>query len=437
MAWFEQYLEVLKNYLVGFGVPAEQGLLAALGLVYLALTLVLLAFVLLLVKRVRKRRSSLADQLPPEREAAEPVAADEKPPATSEPAAVEAEARQPEETASPVDAAGREAPTALIEPEIPLPGPPATAEAIEPASMFDRLRQGLNKTRASLVGRVDALLGSHARLDDDFIEELEEILITADFGMMATQELVKALIERMTASEAGDPARMREILAEEVRARLDVAPAGQGSPEQGPLVIMVVGVNGVGKTTTIGKLARQFSEQGKKVVLGAGDTFRAAADQQLQVWGERANAEVISHTEGSDPSAVAFDAARAALARKADVLILDTAGRLHTKVNLMEELRKMRRVLDREIPGAPHETLLVLDATTGQNALIQARKFQEAVEVSGVALTKLDGTAKGGIVVAIASQLQLPVRYIGVGEGVRDLRPFDPDEFIAALFQTD
>jgi fused signal recognition particle receptor len=301
--------------------------------------------------------------------------------------------------------------------------------------MFDRLRQGLNKTRSSLIGRVDALLGSHARLDDAFIEELEEILITADFGMAATQELVRALTEKAGSITADRPDALRALLADEIRVRLKPAVETGPPPATSPQVIMVVGVNGVGKTTTIGKLARQFTRDGKKVVLGAGDTFRAAAVQQLQVWGERAGAEVVSQDEGSDPSAVAFDAARAAVARKADVLILDTAGRLHTKVNLMEELRKMRRVLDREIPGAPHETLLVLDATTGQNALVQARKFQEAVEVSAVALTKLDGTAKGGIVVAISSQLQLPVRYIGVGEGVDDLRPFNAGEFVDALFR--
>lgn len=198
---------------------------------------------------------------------------------------------------------------------------------------------------------------------------------------------------------------------------------------------MVVGVNGVGKTTTIGKLAKQLTSQGKRVVLGAGDTFRAAAAQQLSVWGERAGAEVIRHDEGADPAAVAFDAIKAAIARKADVLILDTAGRLHTKVNLMEEMKKIRRVLHRELPGAPQETLLVLDATTGQNALVQARLFKEAVEVSGIALTKLDGTAKGGMVVAIGSELDLPVRFVGIGEGVDDLRTFDPDLFVEALFQ--
>jgi fused signal recognition particle receptor len=199
--------------------------------------------------------------------------------------------------------------------------------------------------------------------------------------------------------------------------------------------MMVIGVNGVGKTTTIGKLARQFAQQGLRVVLGAGDTFRAAAAEQLAAWGERAGVDVIRHSEGADPGAVAFDAARAAIARKADILILDTAGRLHTKVNLMEELKKVRRVLEREIPGAPHQTLLVVDATTGQNALTQTQQFDHAVGVDGIALTKLDGTAKGGIVVAIACELGLPVRYVGVGEGVDDLQEFDPQNFVAALFE--
>jgi len=281
---------------------------------------------------------------------------------------------------------------------------------------------------------MDELLGSHGRLDEEFLEEMEELLITADFGMQTTQDLVQALAGRLKEIDPNEPAQLHEVLGEEIRARLKTGPSEWPVPESGPLVIMVVGVNGVGKTTTIGKLAKQFSDQGKKVVLGAGDTFRAAAAEQLEVWGERSGAEVIRHTEGSDPGAVAFDAAKAAVARNADVLILDTAGRLHTKVNLMEELKKVRRVIDREIPGAPHETLLVLDATTGQNALIQARSFQDAVDVSGIALTKLDGTAKGGIVVAISSQLELPVRLIGIGEGVSDLRLFDADVFVAALF---
>jgi fused signal recognition particle receptor len=281
---------------------------------------------------------------------------------------------------------------------------------------------------------MDALLGTHPRLDEEFLEELEEILITADFGMRATQELVQALTARLKDVEWNDPGQLREVLAEEIRVRLKDTEPDWPVPENAPLVIMVVGVNGVGKTTTIGKLAKQFADHGKKVVLGAGDTFRAAAAEQLEVWGTRSGSDVIRHQEGADPGAVVYDAVKAAVARKADVLILDTAGRLHTKVNLMEELKKVRRIIDREIPGAPHETLLVLDATTGQNALIQAKMFQEAVEVSGIALTKLDGTAKGGIVVAISSQLDLPVRLIGVGEGVADLRPFSADEFVEALF---
>ena len=302
--------------------------------------------------------------------------------------------------------------------------------------LFGRLREGLAKTRESLFGRVEALLQGHPRIDEDFIESLEEILIAADFGMPVTQELLAALRRRLKTERDPEPARLRAILAEEIAGRLQVAQPWQ-LPAQRPCVIMLVGVNGVGKTTTIGKLAAQFVGQGKRVVIGAGDTFRAAAAEQLQVWGKRAGAEVVRHAEGTDPGAVAFDAARAAAARGADFLLLDTAGRLHTKVNLMEELKKVRRVLAREIPGAPHETWLVLDATTGQNALSQARTFREAVEATGIVLTKLDGTAKGGIVVAISAELGLAVRYIGIGEGLEDLRPFAAYEFVAALFQND
>jgi fused signal recognition particle receptor len=296
------------------------------------------------------------------------------------------------------------------------------------------MRIGLAKTQSALVGRIDALLGGRQRVDADLLEELEEILITADFGMKTTQDLVQSLEKRCAGGNAvaGD---LRNLLKEEIRLRLRLEAAPLDFSISTPFVIMVVGVNGVGKTTTIGKLARQYAGQGKKVVLGAGDTFRAAAAEQLAIWGERAGVAVVRHAEGADPAAVAFDAAKAAVARNADVLILDTAGRLHTKINLMEELKKVRRVLAREIPGAPHETLLVLDATTGQNALVQARLFREVVEVSGIALTKLDGTAKGGVVVAIGAELGLPVRFVGIGEGVDDLRPFDPDLFVEALFQ--
>lgn len=405
---FDLWLSKLAEILVAVGVPAEQGPMAALVAIYLGLTLVsLLVVILLLKKNLRK-------------------------PARSAETAILSKPAEPESSLQGEEEQGV---AAVVEETAPVgavkaPAPPEE----EPGGLFLRLRQGLSKTRASLVGRVDALLGAHAKLDAGFLEDLEEILITADFGMQATQDLVKALHGRLKEIDRNEPGEMRRILGEEIRHRLKDGRDGWREPETGPLVIMVVGVNGVGKTTTIGKLAKQFADQGKKVVLGAGDTFRAAAAEQLQVWGTRSGAEVVRHAEGSDPAAVAFDAAKAAVARKADVLLLDTAGRLHTKVNLMEELKKVRRVIGREIPGAPHETLLVLDATTGQNALIQARMFRDAVEVSGIALTKLDGTAKGGIVVAISSQLDLPVRLIGVGEGVSDLRPFDADEFVAALF---
>jgi len=302
--------------------------------------------------------------------------------------------------------------------------------------LFGRLREGLSKTRESLLGRVEALFQGHPRIDEEFLESLEEILIGADFGMPVTEELVTVLRRRVKLERDADPGRLRDILVEEIGRRLQAVqpwelPAGR------PCVIMLIGVNGVGKTTTIGKLAAQFVAQGRRVIIGAGDTFRAAAAEQLQIWGERAGAEVIRHAEGADPGAVAFDAARAAVARGADILLLDTAGRLHTKVNLMEELKKMRRVLAREIPGAPHETWLVLDATTGQNALSQARIFRDAVEATGIVLTKLDGTAKGGIVVAIAAEIGLAVRFVGVGEGVDDLRPFNAAEFAAALLRND
>ena len=413
---FELWLQKLADFLIAAGVAPEDGSMAALALVYLVLTFCSLGIVALLLRRNLRSQKTAADPQ------------DDVPLETPEAAGEAAESVEVADTPEPVPAAGI---SGAVELEAV-----AVEEAVEkdPVSLYQRMRQGLAKTRNSLVGRMDDLLGSHGRLDEEFLEEMEELLITADFGMQTTQDLVQALAGRLKEIDPNVPAQLHDVLSEEIRARLKTGSSEWPAPESGPLVIMVVGVNGVGKTTTIGKLAKQFSDQGKKVVLGAGDTFRAAAAEQLEVWGERSGAEVIRHTEGSDPGAVAFDAAKAAVARKADVLILDTAGRLHTKVNLMEELKKVRRIIDREIPGAPHETLLVLDATTGQNALTQARSFRDAVEVSGIALTKLDGTAKGGIVVAICSQLDLPVRLIGIGEGVSDLRHFDADEFVAALF---
>lgn len=333
-------------------------------------------------------------------------------------------AESPEESSLPEqEPATIERPAQVEQPEEPRLG------------LFERLRQGLSKTRDSLVGRIDRLVLGKKEIDADTLEELEEILITADIGVQTTVELIRILEERLSRNELKDGAALRETLKEEILKRLsrDVIPLAVDSAS--PFVIMVIGVNGVGKTTTIGKLAARFSREGKKVVLAAGDTFRAAAAEQLEIWGERVGCDVVRHKEGADPSAVVFDGIKAAVARKADILIVDTAGRLHTKVNLMEELKKVRRIMGREIPGAPHETLLVLDAATGQNALSQAKLFKETAQVTGIALTKLDGTAKGGIVAAICNEFRIPVRYIGVGEGVDDLRDFDPAEYVDALFQ--
>jgi fused signal recognition particle receptor len=412
MEWFSRWIEMVASVLAEMGVPEVYQTPGALGLFFILVTLIVFLFIFVLLRAGRRRKGAApAEEAPPEEaakeeaEEIEEAAAPEKEIALEEPA---------------------EAPEAVVEAEAP-PIPPAV-------SLFERMRSGLAKTQASLVGRIDALLSGSRGVDADLLEELEEILISADFGMKTTQDLIQSLKKRVAGD---DPEALRDALKDEIatRLRLEAAPLDLNSAS--PFVIVVVGVNGVGKTTTIGKLAHQFSGEGKRVLLGAGDTFRAAAAEQLAIWGERAGVDVVRHAEGADPAAVAFDAAKAAVARKADVLILDTAGRLHTKINLMEELKKIRRVISREIPGGPHETLLVLDATTGQNALVQARLFQEAVAVSGIALTKLDGTARGGMVVAIGAELGLPVRYVGIGEGLDDLRPFDPDLFVAALFQRD
>ena len=300
---------------------------------------------------------------------------------------------------------------------------------------FERLKQGLSKTSESLVGRIDRLVLGKKEIDADTMEELEEILITADIGVATTVELIRTLEQKLKRNELCDGGALRSALKQEILDRLLLHSAPLAVNGASPFVIMVIGVNGVGKTTTIGKLACKFRAEGKSVLLAAADTFRAAAAEQLEVWGKRVGVDVIRHQEGADPSAVVFDASKAAVARGVDVLIVDTAGRLHTKVNLMEELKKIRRVMGRDVPGAPHETLLVLDAATGQNAVSQARLFKEAADVSGIALTKLDGTAKGGIVVAICNEFRIPIRYIGVGESVEDLREFDPQQFVDALFQ--
>jgi len=434
MVWLQPLLDLLGR----MGVPQEQQQTYALGVLFLLATLIVLLLILVLLRRRRPAPSVQAprDIVTEDRTAEEETVVSEADSSAAEIAAddISAEIAEPVSEIA-VGVEPLEEPPAPVTPEpVAVSGHEAAAVG-EPVSLFQRMRQGLAKTQSGLVGRIDSLLGGHAKVDDDLLEELEEVLITADLGMQTTQQLVTAIEEKLGRSEAADPQQVRQILQDEMIVRLAAVNSELDLTQSRPTVIMVVGVNGVGKTTTIGKLARLWAEQGKKVVLGAGDTFRAAAAEQLAIWGERAGVDVIRHTEGADPGAVAFDAAKAAVARKADILLLDTAGRLHNKANLMEELKKIRRILEREIPGAPHETLLVLDATTGQNALIQARLFKEAVEVNGLVLTKLDGTARGGIIVAIANDLQLPVRFVGIGEGADDLRPFEPEMFVKALFE--
>lgn len=302
--------------------------------------------------------------------------------------------------------------------------------------MFSRLKAGLGKTRDSFTGKLDKLIGSGRKLDDDFFEEMEEILIQADVGVNTTLELVEQLRKAVKSNRLKDTTEVKGMLKQFM---LDIMGEDSGRLAQAPTsptVILMVGVNGVGKTTTIAKLANRLKEQGNKVILAAGDTFRAAAIDQLQIWADRVGVEMIRQGEGADPAAVVFDALAAARARRADYLIIDTAGRLHNKANLMQEISKVRRVIEREIPDAPHECLLVLDATTGQNAIAQARQFKEATGVTGLVLTKLDGTAKGGIIVAVARELDIPVKLIGIGEQMDDLRDFIPGDFIEALFAT-
>lgn len=297
---------------------------------------------------------------------------------------------------------------------------------------FDKLKDGLAKTRKNIAERVESVFKGR-KIDAETLEELEEALILADLGIKAATEITDFLKDKAKKGETGDAGDIKLYLKEEMKAML-------GPPEPlrvngaRPYVIMAVGVNGVGKTTTIGKLSERFASEGKSVLLAAADTFRAAAVEQLELWAKKTGAQVVKHQSGSDPAAVAFDAIEAAKARNIDIVIVDTAGRLHTKSPLMEELKKIKRVVDRAVTGAPHEVLLVVDATTGQNALRQADIFNEAVNVTGIALTKLDGTARGGIVFAIKRELGIPIRLIGVGEGTADLRDFEPAEFVEALF---
>lgn len=298
--------------------------------------------------------------------------------------------------------------------------------------LFGYMARSLAKTRQKIGGSLNNVLRGR-RIDDEVLDELEEVLVTADLGLKTSMDLIESLRGKVRRQELKDPEALKTALRQSIQEILANAASPPGR-ENNPHVILVVGVNGVGKTTTIGKLAHHFSQKGRKVLLAAGDTFRAAAAEQLEVWAERANCPLVRQKHGADPSAVAFDAVEAALARERDMVLIDTAGRLHTKVNLMEELKKIHRVLDKRLPGAPHEVILVLDATTGQNALSQAKLFHEAVPLTGLVLTKLDGTAKGGIVVAIANEMKLPICFVGLGEGLEDLRPFDPNDFAQAIF---
>ncbi|MEW6066374.1 MAG: signal recognition particle-docking protein FtsY [Bacillota bacterium] len=299
---------------------------------------------------------------------------------------------------------------------------------------FSRLKESLTKTRQTFIEKIDEVVTGRKGIDEDLYEELEEVLIQADVGVSTAMQLVERVRKGVKARNVQEAARLKDIFQEELEYLMGEKVVPITMNPEGPTVIMVVGVNGVGKTTTIGKMAHNYKEQGKKVLLAAGDTFRAAAIDQLEIWAERVGVELIKHQEGSDPGAVAFDAVHAARSRRADVLLIDTAGRLHNKSNLMDELRKVHKIIAREMPGAPHEVLLVLDATTGQNALSQAKIFSEAVNVTGIALTKLDGTAKGGVVTAIVTEMAIPVKLIGIGERTDDLRQFNPKDFIDALY---
>lgn len=308
------------------------------------------------------------------------------------------------------------------------------AEGKEKKGFFKRLVSGLTKTRDNIVSGFDSIFSGFSHIDDDFYEELEEILVMGDIGIRATEEIIENLKQKVKKNHIKEPADCRELLINSIKEQMYVGDTAYRFEEE-KSVVLVIGVNGVGKTTTIGKLAGKLKNQGKKVILGAADTFRAAAGEQLTEWANRAGVEIVGGQEGSDPGSVVYDAVQAAKARKADVLLCDTAGRLHNKKNLMEELKKINRILEKEYPEAYRETLVVLDATTGQNALVQAKQFSEAAEITGIVLTKMDGTAKGGIAVAIHSELGIPVKYIGVGESIDDLQKFDADQFVDALFQ--
>ncbi len=305
---------------------------------------------------------------------------------------------------------------------------------------FSRLKEGLTKTRENIIGKVQRLITSKSKIDDELLNNLEEILILGDVGFSATHKIIESIKVRVKQERYENSTELDRLLREEIQKMLLNGNGSDGTPfvishTQKPHVIMIVGVNGVGKTTTIGKLAHNYKTAGKKVLIAAADTFRAAANEQLEIWAKRAGVDIVQQAHGADPAAVAYDSLKSAIANNVDVMIIDTAGRLHTKINLMEELKKIKRVLQKLIPEAPHEIFLVLDATTGQNAIQQAKQFTSAVGITGLVLTKLDGTAKGGVVIAVSQELNIPVKFIGVGETIEDLQPFDKNAFVNALFE--
>ena len=407
--------------------------MTGLEIIYLLAALVAVGGFLFAVRRAAARSAQVGDagqaarrRLREAREAEEPDEEEEaegdEERAEEDEEPEDEEAEEPEEDEEPEDEGEEEAAEAPAEPE--------DAEAAA------ALRDGLAKTRGGFVARLGRLL-SKKKIDQEILGELEEVLLTADIGPRTAEKLFSAVQGALSRDELGDPEAVWQRLREESGRILAVDASPVGWERATPFVLLVLGVNGVGKTTTIGKIAAKLVGSGKKVLLAAGDTFRAAATEQLEIWGQRAGAPVVKGKSGGDPSSVIFDAIKRAQAEGHEIVIADTAGRLHTKVDLMEELRKVRRVIDKAQPGAPHETWLVLDSTTGQNAIQQAKMFKEAMEVTGIVLTKLDGTAKGGVILGICDELSVPVRFIGIGEKVADLREFDPDAFVSALYQHD